>query len=282
MFFAGLFHMPKQVISSGTDAAPPLKVEAANEGLWNDFVDALQSDRIPAPSRWADMFAPLRAGKIDRMLVVGQLGQSLDGRIATHTGHSKYINGSAGLAHLHRLRAVVDAVVVGIGTALADDPLLTVRLVAGRHPARVVIDPKGRVPANAKLFADDGVRRIVITTEHSTPDVPPGVEILRLPSLAGQLAPAAILQALAGVGLNRILIEGGAQTLSGFIKAGCLDRIHVIVAPIILGSGRPGFDLTPIEWIDQAMRPAVRIHLLDGEVLFDCDLSAHRTRVLPT
>lgn len=271
--------MPKQVISSSTKATPALNVEAGDEYLWNDFIDALQSGRSPEPSRWVDRFGPLQAGRIDRMLVVGQLGQSLDGRIATHTGHSKYINGPAGLAHLHRLRAVVDAVVVGIGTALADDPLLTVRLVAGKQPARVVIDPKGRLSANAKLFADDGVRRIVITTEHSTPAVPPGVEILRLPSSAGQLAPAAILQALAGAGLTRILVEGGAQTLAGFIKAGCLDRMHVIVAPIILGSGRPGFDLTPIEWIDQAMRPAVTIHVLDGEVLFDCDLSAHRTHI---
>ena len=274
--------MPKQVISSSTNATPPLKVEAGDEYLWNDFIDALQSGRSPEPSLWVDRFGPLQAGRIDRMLVVGQLGQSLDGRIATHTGHSKYINGAAGLPHLHRLRAVVDAVVVGIGTALADDPLLTVRLVAGKQPARVVIDPKGRLSANAKLFADDGVRRIVITTEHSTPDVPPGVEILRLPSSAGQLAPAAILQALAGAGLTRILVEGGAQTLAGFIKAGCLDRMHVIVAPIILGSGRPGFDLTPIEWIDQAMRPAVTIHVLDGEVLFDCDLSAHRTHISTT
>ena len=271
--------MPKQVISSSTDAARPLAQRAADDKIWSDFVAATQRGISPEPSHWASLFGPLQAGKIDQMMVVGQLGQSLDGRIATHTGHSKYINGPAGLAHLHRLRAVVDAVVVGAGTALADDPLLTVRLVAGRHPARVVIDPSGRVPGNSRMFADDGVRRLVMTTEHSAPDVPPGVRILRLPSCNGQLAPAAILQALAREGLTRILIEGGAQTLSGFIKAGCLDRIHVIVAPIILGSGRPGFDLTPIEFIDQAMRPPVAIHLLEGEVLFDCDLSAHRVSV---
>ena len=271
--------MPRQVIPSGSESARPSPGGAADEFLWNDFLDAIEDGRNPLPSRWVSLFGPLQAGKVDHMTVVGQLGQSLDGRIATHTGHSKYINGPAGLAHLHRLRAVVDAVVVGIGTALADDPLLTVRLAAGRHPARVVIDPNGRVPANARLFAEDGVRRIVITTEHAVLDLPSGVEILRLPSREGQLAPAEILQALARSGLTRILIEGGARTLSGFIKAGCLDRVHVIVAPIILGSGRAGFDLTPIEWIDQAMRPPVLIHLLEGEVLFDCDLTAHRVRV---
>ncbi len=271
--------MPKQVIPTGSDDARPISGSADDDFLWNDFLDSMEEGRAALPSRWVSLFGPLQAGKVDRMMVVGQLGQSLDGRIATHTGHSKYINGPAGLAHLHRLRAVVDAVVVGIGTALADDPLLTVRLAAGRHPARVVIDPNGRVPANARLFAEDGVRRIVITTEHAVLDLPSGVEILRLPSREGQLAPAEILQALARSGLTRILIEGGARTLSGFIKAGCLDRVHVIVAPIILGSGRPGFDLTPIEWIDQAMRPPVLIHLLEGEVLFDCDLTAHRVRV---
>ena len=97
------------------------------------------------PSPWEDMFGPLRTGKIDALVVVGQIGQSLDGRIATTTGQSHYINGPAGLAHLHRLRALVDAVVVGVGTALADDPQLTVRRVAGPDPARVVIDPSGRL-----------------------------------------------------------------------------------------------------------------------------------------
>ncbi len=95
------------------------------------------------PQPWAELFGPLRQGTVDDLVVVGQIGQSLDGRIATESGHSKYINGPAGLAHLHRLRALVDAVVVGVGTAIADDPQLTVRRVAGPQPARVVIDPEG-------------------------------------------------------------------------------------------------------------------------------------------
>ena len=88
----------------------------------------------PLPQGWADVFGPLRKGTVDDCLVVGQLGQSLDGRIATESGHSKYINGPAGLVHLHRLRALVDVVVVGVGTAIADDPQLTVRRVAGPQP----------------------------------------------------------------------------------------------------------------------------------------------------
>src|SRR2546430_15216721 len=84
------------------------------------------------------------------------------GRIATVTGHSKYINGPAGLAHLHRLRALVDGVLVGIGTAVADDPQLTVRRVAGPSPARIVLDPRGRLPPDARVLTADGTRRIVV------------------------------------------------------------------------------------------------------------------------
>ena len=212
-------------------------------------------------------------------MVVGQIGQSIDGRIATESGHSKYINGPAGLAHLHRLRALVDAVVIGVGTAIADDPQLTVRRVGGPQPARVVIDPKGRLPAGAKVLADDGVRRLVITAEDVRYAAARGVEVVALPAAYGNITPAAILAALAGHGLHRILVEGGADTLSRFLAAGCLDRLHVVVAPIILGGGRSSFVLPPIERADQALRVPMRTHQLDDEVLFDCDLSAQRVPV---
>ncbi len=213
------------------------------------------------------------------MVVVGQLGQSLDGRVAAPTGHSHCINGPAGLAHLHRLRALVDAVVIGIGTALADDPQLTVRRVSGPHPVRVVIDPSGRLHASARLLANDGVRRIVLSGG-ARPPLPPGIEIVELPKSGGQIAPSAILAALAERGLRRILIEGGADTVSRFLAAGCLDRLHLIVAPIVLGSGRVGLALPPIERADQAMRAHMHVHILDNEVLLDCDLSAQRVPAL--
>jgi riboflavin-specific deaminase-like protein len=224
------------------------------------------------------MFGPLRTGRVDDLVVVGQIGQSLDGRIATRTGHSHYINQPSGLAHLHRLRALVDAVVVGIGTALTDDPQLTVRRVSGTHPARVVVDPRGRLPGSARLLASDGVRRLVITAQ-GTPCVLPEVEVLALPAVNGRIAPADILAALAEIGFRRILIEGGADTLAHFLAAGCLDRLHVIVAPIILGTGRSGITLDPVDRVEQAWRPPMRVHWLDGDVLFDCDLSAQRVPI---
>lgn len=234
-------------------------------------------ERLPAP--WEEIFGPLRAGAVDDLMVLGQVGQSLDGRIATAKGHSHYINGAAGLAHLHRLRAVCDAVVVGCGTVLVDDPQLTVRRVAGPNPARVVLDPRGRLPLHARVLAEDGVRRLVIMAEGAAAALPAGVELVRLPAREGRMEPAAILAALAERGLRRILIEGGAETVSRFLAAGCLDRLHIMISPIILGDGRASFRLPPVERLDEALRVPMRAHPLDGEILLDCDLSAQRRPV---
>jgi len=255
----------------------PIDGDASN--LWAKFAQSFRNLVQPLPSPWGDLFEPLQTGAVDDLVVIAQIGQSLDGRIATASGHSKYINGPAGLAHLHRLRSLVDAVVIGVGTALADDPLLTVRRVAGPHPARVVLDPNGRLPPSAKVFTGDGIRRLLVTAEGTQCALPSGVEILALPTADRHIAPPAILAALAARGLRRVLIEGGADTVSRFLTAGCLDRLHVMVAPIILGSGRASFILPPIERADQALRMPIRAHQLDDEVLFDCDLSAQRVPI---
>src|ERR1700704_2740400 len=109
---------------------------------WREALTAIRAGRCNGAvgaSYWDGIFGPLHAGQVDDLVVVGQIGQSLDGRAATATGHSHYINGAEGLDHLHRLRALMDAVVVGVATALADDPLLTVRRVCGPHPARGIL-----------------------------------------------------------------------------------------------------------------------------------------------
>ena len=213
------------------------------------------------------LYAPLADSRREAM-VLGQLGQSLDGRIATATGHSHYVNGPAALDHLHRLRALVDAVVVGIGTVLADDPQLTVRRVSGSHPARVVIDPNGRLPAFARLLAQDG--RPVFVIQATERHRPSRVSPITLPLCDGRLAPADILAALAEKGVRRILVEGGADTLSTFLAAGALDRLHLCIAPLVIGSGPVGLALPPIERLENALRPAVTVHPLGDDVLFDC------------
>jgi diaminohydroxyphosphoribosylaminopyrimidine deaminase / 5-amino-6-(5-phosphoribosylamino)uracil reductase len=218
------------------------------------------------------VLGPIRNADPTRSFVVAQLGQSLDGRIATPTGESRWINKEAALDHVHRLRAAVDAVMVGVGTVVADDPLLNVRRVAGRNPARVVIDPKGRAPVAARCFdRQDGARCVLIRACDAP--VPAGVEVIRLATPDGRLDPHAVNAALFAIGLRRILLEGGAWTVSEFINARAVDRLHVLVAPVILGSGKTGLSLTPIEQLKDALRPKTQIHVLsDGDVLFDCDL----------
>jgi riboflavin-specific deaminase-like protein len=259
----------------GDRAAADLADLADNWAMVPQMFRALRS--LPAP--WEERFGPLKAGAVDDLMVVGQFGQSLDGRVATESGHSHYINGPAGLAHLHRLRALVDVVVVGVSTALADNPQLTVRHVAGPSPARVVIDPRGRMTADARMFTHDGVRRLAVTAEGTRCELPPGVERVSLPASGGAIAPAAILAALAERGFRRMMIEGGSHTVSRFLAAGCLDRLHIVVAPIILGAGRGGVALAPVASCADALRPPMRLHRLDGEVLFDCDLSGRRISV---
>jgi diaminohydroxyphosphoribosylaminopyrimidine deaminase/5-amino-6-(5-phosphoribosylamino)uracil reductase len=247
--------------------------------VWREALAAIRAGRRNGASKWDNIFGPLGTGRVDDLVVVGQIGQSLDGRAATSTGHSHYINGAEGLDHLHRLRAIVDAVVVGVGTALADDPLLTVRRVAGPHPARVIIDPNRRLPLTARALREDGVRRLIITTSAACGEPPAGAECIVLPAVRGHVEPSAILERLAERGFRRILVEGGPATVARFLEARCLDRLHVVVAPIILGGGRASLDLAPITRCEEALRPRTHTHVLGDEVLFDCDLSAQRVPV---
>jgi diaminohydroxyphosphoribosylaminopyrimidine deaminase/5-amino-6-(5-phosphoribosylamino)uracil reductase len=262
-------------LASGPDAA-------LDDASWIPVPQLFRNGDSLAPP-WEDMFGPLRNGAADDLVVVGQSGQSIDARIATSTGHSHYINGPAGLVHLHRLRALVDAVVIGVGTGIADDPQLTVRRVVGPNPARVILDPNGRLPPTARALADDGIRRLVVTVAGTPMQLPAGVEVIRLAAKQERLAPAAIVAALAERGLRRMLIEGGADTVSRFLAARCLDRLHILVAPIILGDGRASVTLPPIDRVDEAIRAPIRAHTLGndggGDVLLDCDLSAHRVPI---
>jgi diaminohydroxyphosphoribosylaminopyrimidine deaminase/5-amino-6-(5-phosphoribosylamino)uracil reductase len=253
--------------------------EIPSDSSWSAIPATFRQSNRSLPQPWEDIFGPLRLSAIDDLVVVGQCGQSIDARVATPSGHSHYINGEAGLAHLHRLRALVDAVLIGVGTAIADDPQLTVRRVPGPSPARVVVDPNGRLPSTARVLAADGVRRLVVTAAGTPANLPAGVEIVPLGANKGELAPAAVLSALAERGFRRILVEGGADTVSRFLAARCLDRLHILVAPIILGGGRSSLTLPPIERVEEAVRAPMRAHVLGGDVLLDCDLSAQRVSI---
>ncbi|WP_404299507.1 RibD family protein [Halomonas sp.] len=209
-------------------------------------------------------------------LAVAQLGQSLDGRIATESGHSHFINGPESLVHLHRLRALVDAVVVGAGTASEDDPRLTVRHVGGPQPIRVILDPRGRVAPDRLLLCDPEAPTLHLHGEGAQPKgrASAHVQRLALPVVDGAFAPAGVLDALAGRGLERVLIEGGGITVSRFLEAGVLHRLHLLMAPLLIGSGRPGLVMTPIDTLHEARRPPSRTFRCGDDTLFDLALEA--------
>ncbi|HWK73990.1 MAG TPA: RibD family protein [Povalibacter sp.] len=227
-----------------------------------------------AAERWLDLYLPLAGGRAE---VVGQLGQSLDGFIATACGHSHYVTGEPSLLHLHRLRALCDAVVVGAGTVAADDPQLTTRRVSGENPLRVVLDPQLRLSGTSRVFSDGQAPTLrVRACGVPLPDGlrAPGVEDMEVPAAAGRLELPVLLEKLHARGLNVILIEGGGVTVSAFLEAGLLDRLHVAVAPFFIGEGRPGVRLPPVSRLDECHRPLTRTYKLGEDVLFDCDLRA--------
>ncbi len=243
---------------------------AALDDAWPYLVDmaAGRSQACPpsaqASALWG-LYAPIAEAK---SIVIGQLGQSLDGRVATATGKSRYINGPEAIRHLHRLRALVDAVVVGVGTVIADDPQLSVREVEGPCPARVVIDPNFRMPDCARMLGDGAAPIYAIQAEAR--ERCDGVTPIVLPRRGEAIAPADIVAALNARGFRRILIEGGAATVSAFLAAGALHRLHLSIAPMVIGSGPVGVNLPPIDELDGALRPRTMTYHLGGDVLFDC------------
>lgn len=225
-----------------------------------------------------------RALEGDAPLVLGQMGQSLDGCIATRTGASHYVTGPESLVHLHRLRALVDAVVVGWRTVEADDPRLTVRRVEGADPVRVVVDPARRTGADRNVYAGEGgALRLVDGASARGGLASRGVLDVAVPTRDGRVEPEAVLAALRERGLHRVLVEGGGRLVSSFLRAGALDRLHVVVAPLLVGEGRPGVIPAPVDDLRDALRPEARTVRLGSDVLFDLDLrTPHASRQAST
>ena len=218
------------------------------------------------------LYAPLLDMPRDRPFAVAHLAQSLDGRIATTSGASRWLSGEEDLVHTHRMRALVDAVIVGARTVLHDDPQLTVRHCPGEHPVRVVIDPERKLAQRHRVFRDDAAPTLLIAAaDRARPGERHGAaEIVPLPRSGSGLDPRAIRAALAARGLHRLFIEGGGITISRFLAARALERLQLTVAPVLLGSGRPSVLLPEIAEPCHGLRPRIRRVTLGDDVLFDC------------
>jgi diaminohydroxyphosphoribosylaminopyrimidine deaminase / 5-amino-6-(5-phosphoribosylamino)uracil reductase len=229
-----------------------------------------------AATQILDLYIPLCTGPAAADLVAAHLAQSLDGRVATKNGVSQFISHQADLVHTHRMRALFDAVVVGAHTVELDDPQLTTRHVRGENPVRVVLDPRGRLGAHHRVFVDAAARTVLVRAPGSPAIESDQVTLLDLAVRDDGCLPLSELrEALARLGLRRLFVEGGGVTVSGFLRANVLDRLHVTVAPVILGSGRPGFTLPEISDLEGALRiAACRHHVLGPDILFDCALAS--------
>ena len=257
---------------------PP--VDAGTELFWSPVEGYGLGDGWGADAR--TLFAQLKP-LLDRTgrgadWTIGQLGQSLDGCIATHLGDACFVNGPLGLTHVHRLRALSDAVLVGAGTASLDDPQLTTRRVAGPHPVRVVIDPRLRVPATARVFRDGQAPTLLVCDAalraQAEARLGPAqvVAVARDAGAEGLLPLAQVVAALRARGLRTLFVEGGGVTVSQFVRQGCLDRLHLLVAPVVIGAGQPGLQVRRSDTMAQALRPPAQSFVLGTDVLWDLDL----------
>ncbi len=202
-------------------------------------------------------------------LVLGQLGQSLDGFIASRTGDARFVTGAADREHLHRLRALVDAVVVGVNTVVADDPWLTVRDVPGASPVRVILDPDARTPSTSRVMVDAGTPTLWIVSDDTPPisGLAPHVDVVQLSrSPAGDgFGPNEVLRVLAQRGLTRVLVEGGGVTVSRFVASGVIDRLWVTTAPLLIGDGVPGLRFAGADRLAHALRAPSRRFMLGDD-----------------
>lgn len=264
----------------GADGALQPLVGNASEAVlrWNPSIGWESALPESAPQRdLLDLYLPISSGTLLRPVTIGHLGQSLDGFIATHSGDAISVTGPENILHLHRLRALCDAIVVGAGTVIADNPRLTTRLVAGSNPVRVILDPGCRLPADHTVFTDREALTLRVCAVGSAAAAQArarGERTLEVAASEGALDLQDLLRQLRALGYGRIFVEGGGVTVSSFLSAGLLDRLHIAIAPLLIGEGRPSIRLPPQARLQDCLRLQHRVYLAGNDILFDCDLRA--------
>ncbi len=219
-----------------------------------------------------DLYLPVLPKDSQETVVIGHLGQSLDGYIATSRGDSCFVTGPENILHLHRLRALCDAVVVGAETVAADDPRLTTRLVPGDSPVRVVLDPGRRLGVERRVFQDGAAPTLVMCREPLSASGRHGqADVIGVPAVQARLDLRAVLAKLHWRGLRRIFVEGGGIAVSAFLRAGLLDRLQVTVSALLIGEGRRGVSLPARSSLNDCLRPPCRIFRMGEDILFDCE-----------
>lgn len=220
----------------------------------------------------------IRHRRTGRPLVTLKLAMSLDGKIATRTGDSRWISGEASRRMVHATRDRSDAVMIGVGTVLADDPSLTTRLVEGRDAVRVICDSRARTPADARVIAQDSPAACVIAVGETAPEdrvetlEAAGAEVLRLPERDGRVDLAALMDVLGDRGMLNVLMEGGGTLAWGALEAGVIDRVALFYAPMLLGGDEAvsGVGGVGVESVTNA--PALRdvsVRGIDDDVLVE-------------
>lgn len=207
-----------------------------------------------------------------RPRVTLHFAQTLDGRIAARSGSSRWISGPLATRFAHELRASSGAVIIGSGTALADDPQLTVRLVEGPQPVRVVLDARARLAPSSRLATDPSAPTIHVTCSPERGPVAPHVEPWCLPPDPDGVGVDldTLLARLGARGVNQVLVEGGGCVITAFLRRRLADRIIVAVAPMILGRGVDAVGDLGIERLEQALRfSPSRVFTLGDDVLIE-------------
>jgi GTP cyclohydrolase II len=234
-------------------------------------------DEVSPPADIGALVGTVRPTETKPYVIV-KYAQTLDGRIATSSGDSRWISGEEERRVSHALRASCDAVVVGIGTVLRDDPQLTVRMVPGASPIRVVLDSTLRIPDGSLVLADDAATAIV-TTDRSSAERRDdlrrrGIGVVVVPAEPGGVKLDTALNVLREQGIRSALVEGGASVITSFLSRDLADRLVVGIAPRVLGNGTNAVSDLGVREVSQSLRIERRsVHLAGEDVLIAGDVA---------